>query len=65
MRKNWGRNTGFTNTEFEVPSNWKGKTVNIVFDGSMTDTQVKINGKVAGEIHQALFTVLNSMFRNC
>ena len=41
--------------QFEVPSSWKGKTVNIVFDGSMTDTRVKINGKSAGEMHQGAF----------
>ena len=29
--------------------------VNIVFDGSMTDTEVKINGKSAGAIHQGAF----------
>jgi beta-galactosidase/beta-glucuronidase len=40
---------------FDVPANWKGKTVNIVFDGSMTDTKVKINGKPAGEMHQGAF----------
>lgn len=40
---------------FKVPSAWKGKNVNIVFDGSMTDTEVKINGKSAGTIHQGAF----------
>ena len=29
--------------------------MNIVFDGSMTDTEVKINGKSAGEIHRGAF----------
>jgi len=29
--------------------------VNIVFEGSMTDTEVKINGKLAGDIHQGAF----------
>ncbi|NCB06576.1 MAG: beta-galactosidase [Bacteroidia bacterium] len=53
--KKLGKEHGLYKHEFEVPSNWKGKTVNIVFDGSMTDTQVKINGKVAGEIHQGAF----------
>ena len=28
---------------FNVPASWKGKEVKIVFDGSMTDTEVKIN----------------------
>ncbi|MFW6327335.1 MAG: glycoside hydrolase family 2 protein, partial [Bacteroidota bacterium] len=46
---------GLYKHEFEVPRNWKGKTVRIVFDGSMTDTEVKINGKPAGEIHQGAF----------
>lgn len=50
-----GKEHGLYKHQFEVPASWKGLTVNIVFDGSMTDTQVKINGKVAGEIHQGAF----------
>ncbi|MGE0019253.1 MAG: glycoside hydrolase family 2 TIM barrel-domain containing protein [Draconibacterium sp.] len=50
-----GKEHGLYKHRFEVPASWKGLTVNIVFDGSMTDTQVKINGKVAGEIHQGAF----------
>ena len=46
---------GIYRLSFAVPSEWKGKVVNIVFDGSMTDTEVKINGKSAGEIHQGAF----------
>lgn len=53
--KKLGKEHGLYKYEFEVPANWKGKTVNIVFDGSMTDTQVKINGKSAGEVHQGAF----------
>jgi hypothetical protein len=34
---------------------WKGKRVFIVFEGSMTDTKVKINGKEAGPVHQGSF----------
>ncbi len=41
--------------EFKVPASFKGKVINIVFDGSMTDTEVKINGKSAGAIHQGAF----------
>ncbi len=41
--------------EFTVPKDWMNKKVNIVFEGSMTDTEVKINGKSAGEIHQGAF----------
>jgi Glycosyl hydrolases family 2, TIM barrel domain/Glycosyl hydrolases family 2, sugar binding domain/Glycosyl hydrolases family 2/Beta galactosidase small chain len=40
---------------FNVPASWKGKHVNIVFEGSMTDTEVKINGKLAGPVHQGAF----------
>ncbi len=40
---------------FKVAPSWKGKNINMVFDGSMTDTEVKINGKPAGAIHQGAF----------
>ncbi len=41
--------------KFKVPASWKGKDVKIVFEGVMTDTQVRINGKSAGDIHQGGF----------
>lgn len=50
-----GLEHGLYKHEFNVPASWKGKTVNIVFDGSMTDTKVKINGQSAGEMHQGAF----------
>ncbi|MFS4418520.1 glycoside hydrolase family 2 TIM barrel-domain containing protein [Maribacter sp. 2307ULW6-5] len=50
-----GKEHGLYKHEFEVPASWKGKTVKIVFDGSMTDTKVKINGKSAGKMHQGAF----------
>lgn len=53
--KKLGLEHGLYKHEFEVPASWKGKTINIVFDGSMTDTKVKINGKSAGVIHQGAF----------
>jgi hypothetical protein len=40
---------------FQVPAEWKNRKVFIVFEGSMTDTEVKINGRLAGEIHQGAF----------
>lgn len=46
---------GLYKYQFTVPAAWKNKKVNIVFDGSMTDTEVKINGKSAGAIHQGAF----------
>jgi hypothetical protein len=46
---------GMYKYQFKVPATWKGKNINIVFDGSMTDTEVKINGKSAGTIHKGAF----------
>ncbi|GAL80641.1 beta-galactosidase [Algibacter lectus] len=46
---------GLYKHEFSVPKEWKSKDVKIVFEGVMTDTEVKINGKPAGEIHQGSF----------
>ena len=40
---------------FQIPDAWKNKEVYIVFEGSMTDTEVKINGKSAGDKHQGAF----------
>lgn len=46
---------GIYRHEFKVPSSWKGKVVRIVFDGVMTDADVKINGQSAGPVHQGAF----------
>jgi hypothetical protein len=59
--KTYGKNFRFADEKgmykysFNVPASWKGKEVFIVFDGSMTDTEVKINGKLAGAVHQGAF----------
>lgn len=50
-----GKEKGLYKHSFKVPTGWKGKKVFIVFEGSMTDTEVKINGKSAGAIHQGAF----------
>jgi hypothetical protein len=50
-----GHEKGMYKYTFEVPAAWKGRQVNIVFDGSMTDTEVKINGRSAGGVHQGSF----------
>ena len=50
-----GKEKGLYNYSFNVPAAWKNKVVKIVFEGSMTDTEVKINGQPAGEIHQGAF----------
>lgn len=59
--KTYGKNSRFADekgmykTAFDVPASWKGKEVFIVFEGSMTDTEIKINGKKAGDVHQGAF----------
>jgi hypothetical protein len=50
-----GKEQGLYKYGFNVPASWQGKAINIVFDGSMTDTEVKLNGKSAGPIHQGAF----------
>jgi hypothetical protein len=50
-----GKEQGLYKYNFTVPAGWQSKTVKIVFEGSMTDTEVKINGKPAGDKHQGSF----------
>jgi hypothetical protein len=50
-----GKEKGLYKHRFNAPANWKGKVINIVFEGVMTDAEVKVNGKVAGEMHQGAF----------
>jgi hypothetical protein len=40
---------------FTVPAGWSGMRIFIVFEGSMTDTEVKINDQLAGPVHQGAF----------
>ena len=47
--------TGFYRTRFAVPSAWQGRRIFIVFGGVQTDTEVKINGRPAGPVHQGGF----------
>ncbi|GAA4756025.1 glycoside hydrolase family 2 protein [Flavisolibacter ginsenosidimutans] len=59
--KTYGKNARFWDEKgmykhsFAVPASWKGKKIFLVFEGSMTDTDVKINGKSAGAVHQGAF----------
>lgn len=46
---------GLYKHQFQVPAEWKKKEVKIVFEGVMTDAEVKINGVLAGEVHQGAF----------
>ncbi len=41
--------------QFTVPAAWAGRTVRLVFEGSMTDTEAWVNGHVAGPVHQGAF----------
>jgi hypothetical protein len=47
--------TGQYKYSFKVPSGSASKNVFIVFEASMTDTEVKINGESAGPVHQGGF----------
>jgi len=40
---------------FKANASWINKKIYIVFEGSMTDTEVKLNGQLAGDIHQGAF----------
>lgn len=46
---------GIYKHSFFVPKDWKNNEIKIVFEGVMTDAEVKINGKLAGDIHQGAF----------
>jgi len=50
-----GKEEGLYRHRFIVPSIWKGGRINLVFEGSMTDTEVKINGRLVGPVHQGAF----------
>ena len=51
----FSKESGIYKHRFTIPENWQDKTVFIVFEGSMTDTEVKINGQPAGPVHQGSF----------
>ncbi|MFA6676881.1 MAG: glycoside hydrolase family 2 TIM barrel-domain containing protein [Bacteroidales bacterium] len=46
---------GYYKTTFIADKSWCGKLIQIVFEGSMTDTEMKINGHLAGPVHQGAF----------
>src|SRR6266542_2529544 len=50
-----GKEKGLYKYEFMVPSSWENKIIKLVFEGVMTDVEVKVNGKSAGAIHQGAF----------
>ena len=46
---------GLYRHSFDVPAEWKGSEVRIVFEAVATDASVRINGKSAGEKHQGAY----------
>ena len=62
--ENKGKEEGLYKYKFKVPGKWKNQQINIVFEGSMTDTEVKINGKLAGNVHQGSFYVFRYNISN-
>lgn len=54
-KKEYHNEFGMYKHEFFVAKDWENKEVKIVFEGVMTDAELKINGKLAGEIHQGAF----------
>ena len=49
------KETGTYRREFQVPADWAGRDIHIVFEAAMTDTSVTINGQSAGPAHQGGF----------
>ncbi|MBC8054262.1 MAG: glycoside hydrolase family 2 [Sphingobacteriaceae bacterium] len=46
---------GLYKYRFMADKSWANKQVEIVFEGVMTDTEVKVNGQSAGPVHQGSF----------
>ncbi|MEM6703107.1 MAG: glycoside hydrolase family 2 TIM barrel-domain containing protein [Acidobacteriota bacterium] len=46
---------GTYGTTFEVPADWQGRSLRLVFGGVMTDAEVRLNGEYVGE-HRGGFT---------
>ncbi len=46
---------GLYKYEFNLPDSWAGRQIFLVFEGSMTDTKVTINGRKGGNVHQGGF----------
>lgn len=47
--------TGLYRHKFHIPRSFHDKRIDIVFEGVMTDTEVKVNGKQAGPVHEGGF----------
>ena len=49
------KETGTYRRSFQIPADWNGREIHIVFEAAMTDTSVSINGQNAGPVHQGGF----------
>lgn len=47
--------TGFYRYTFKADKAWEGQDIQIVFEASMTDTEVKLNGNLVDEVHEGGF----------
>lgn len=50
-----GKEIGTYKRKFKIDNDWRNKQINIVFEGVMTDAHVKVNGRIAGKVHQGAF----------
>lgn len=47
---------GFYRHCFKLPKDWRGRKIEIVFEAVMTDADVRINGRPAGDVHKGGFS---------
>jgi len=55
---------GLYRYHFKADKSWADKEIQLVFEGVMTDAEVKINGQLAGAIHQGSFYRFNYHVNN-
>lgn len=49
------REQGRYATDFELPESWRGRRIDLVFEGVMTDTTALVNGRSVGPTHRGSF----------
>jgi len=55
QEKNKAVEEGRYRHRFDVPAAWKDRRVFLIFEGSMTDTEIAVNGPPAGPVHRGGF----------
>ena len=55
QQKNKPSEEGRYRHRFDIPAAWRDKRVFLVFEGSMTDTEIFVNGRPAGPVHRGGF----------